>query len=89
MRLPSFMKINAYNRFEFKPRYYDARKERLEQIKAKYNNEDSTEAVKERIRGTFDRKLAQSRRKSSNKSSSARTVLIFVVLVAIAYYFLR
>ncbi|MEN8137447.1 MAG: hypothetical protein ABFR62_03365 [Bacteroidota bacterium] len=83
MKLPSFIKLNSYKRFDFQPRYYDERKERLERIKAKYKGENSPEATKERIRGSFKK---SSKRKTG--SSNIRLLLIIAGLLFLAWYFL-
>ena len=83
MKLPSFIKQNVHSRFEFTPRYYDERKERIEQIKAKYNGEHSTEATRARLHGSF-KKNAKSKAKKSNLT------LFFIIfgLMSLAWYYL-
>ncbi len=69
------------NKFDYKPRYYDPRKERLEQIKEKYENPER-KLIEERIRGQFKR------RASKRKVVSAtlmRFLLILGILIALTY----
>ncbi len=83
MKIPSFIQLNTYSRFEFKPRYYDERKERLEQIKKKYAGEHSTEATRERISGSFKKSS-----KSKGSSTNGRLIIIIAGLSFLAWYLL-
>ncbi|MDZ7847273.1 MAG: hypothetical protein U5L96_11130 [Owenweeksia sp.] len=42
-KLPSFIRQNQHKRFEFTPRYYDERKERLEEMRKKYRDGSAEE----------------------------------------------
>lgn len=84
MRIPSFIKINNYNRFEFTPRYYDERKERIEQLEEKYGHKDSPEATRIRLKGSFKK----GQKRSSNKSTTIRLLLIVAGLSYLAWSFL-
>lgn len=77
MKIPSFMKINQHTRFEFTPRYYDERKERLESIKAKYSGNSSEEEFQERIKGSFK----QSAKTNTKKGSKTNTRLIMIIAI--------
>ncbi len=87
-----FFKKQKYQRFEYKPRYWDVNKEDLEQrVKAaqgKGNNDP--EAVKRRIANNLRRNY-NSKARSSRSASKRSTIMllgIIVALVALSYYFL-
>ncbi len=83
-KLPSFFKTHTHKQFEMPTRYYDARKERIENIIAK--------ASKKRL-GEFSKgDFSQSWRKKSTMnygSSSKRVFVIIAILCFIAYYILK
>jgi hypothetical protein len=68
-------------RFDYTPRYYDKRKERLEAIKKKYDNPDRA-LIEERIRGRFQR---HTRRENIFMKTSIRFIIILAVLLGITY----
>jgi len=78
-----FIPLNSYQRFKFKPRYYDERKERLEQLEEKYHGKHSTEATRERLKGSFKR---TSKAKKSN--TNMRLIVIIAGLSFLAWYLL-
>lgn len=82
------MKINSHSRFEYRPRYYDERKERLEQIKAKYSGEHSKEHTRERIKGSFKNATIKNSFMRRGASSNITLLAIVVGLSALAWYFL-
>lgn len=83
MKLPSFIKQNSYNRFQFKPRYYDERKERLKQLEEKYNGENSNKAINLRIKGSFKKNKT-----TKYKNTNVLVLMIFSFLVCIAWFYL-
>lgn len=91
-KLPSFMKLNRNKQFEFTPRYYDPKAERLEAIKRKYAR-DGEEAKRgdgyeaERLRVELRSKWAESRSKHAS-SSPLRLVIIAAILFGLAYLIL-
>lgn len=91
-KLPSFIRQNQHQRFEFRPRYYDERKERLAEIKRKYEaSPEDREARRERIQfrreGSIGREWRGVKAHSSQRSNG-RLVLIIIALFALAYYLL-
>jgi len=78
MKLPSFIKINNYSRFEFKPRYYDERKERIDNLKAKYNGENNKEVISSRITGSF--------KKNSKKKSGIANTRLFAIIMGLSVF---
>jgi len=85
--MPSFFKLNKNKSFSYTPRYYDERKERLENLKKQYADEDQSSA-EIRMRGKFKR---PQRNKIPGLFSGAtlRTFLILGILVLIVYYLLK
>ena len=77
--------------FDYKPRYYDARKERLENLKKKYANKDASDEdfeitlSKDNLRANWNRNTHL----AHDKKANLRLALIIVILVGIfAYLFL-
>ena len=74
-RIPSFFKIPKSKIFDYKPRYYDKRKEALEQLK---NKGKTTKGL------FFNRKIKQSI--AGNRSK--RIIFIIIALLLLAYLIL-
>lgn len=75
--------------FDYKPRYYDERKERLEKLKAKYKNkEGDSEDIpklslsKDQLRSNWTRH----KKSSSNRAVNIRLAIIIAILVGILAY---
>ncbi len=95
-RLPSVFKLTEHNRyktFNYEPRTFDERKERLEKRKKEIEKElaleqklgkNYEEHLRERISESWSRK--ETRRVQRN--SGLRLLLILAALMAIVYYFL-
>ena len=82
-KLPSFFKNKGPKSFEFKPRYYDARKERLEEMKRNASNEKPvfvTENFREKARDKW-----RAERSKTVQNSNFRVVAIVAILFLIAY----
>ncbi len=92
MAIFSFFKMPKPKQFNFKPRYYDANKERINEIMKRHSddNKSNPEAMKSRISQGFVRRgLAEKRYESNIRKRSNRTLLIvFVALVLISYLLL-
>jgi len=73
------------NKFEYTPRYYDERKERLEAMKKKYADPKRAE-IEARIRGQFKR---YERKNSLFMRTGFRFMLILLVLLAIVYALMK
>ncbi|HKK38738.1 MAG TPA: hypothetical protein VJ949_04945 [Cryomorphaceae bacterium] len=95
-RLPSVFKLTEHNRhksFNYEPRTFDERKERLEKRRKQIEKElaleqklgkNYEEHLRERISESWSRK--ETRRVQRN--SSWRLLLILAALIAVVYYFL-
>lgn len=78
-KLPSFFKQNQHRRFEYAPRYYNERRERIEEIRRKYDNTK----VKEKFSGQdLKIRLSSEWRNAPGKKASRGTSLRLVVIMA-------
>ncbi|MFO8087740.1 MAG: hypothetical protein R6T91_08060 [Bacteroidales bacterium] len=84
------MKITGFKRpnpkqFEYKPLYYDPRKEELEQVIEQYENPEEArkvEKIRERIEKRWD---IHRNHKGKNKTSNITLLLYLLVIFAIVY----
>jgi len=85
-------KPRAHYVYDYKPRYYDERKERLEQLKEKYKNKDKNNSTsdlpkislsKDHLRSSWTRH----KKSSSNRSVNIRLAVIIAILVGFVAYF--
>ncbi|MDR9373940.1 MAG: hypothetical protein RI565_03670 [Schleiferiaceae bacterium] len=89
-RLPTIFKQNRPSGFQFRPRYYDERQERLDKLRKQYQKE--AEIRKEK--GYVERKMRRerldgmfaNRRRSEVKHSNRTLLLIIILLLFISYY---
>jgi len=84
--MSSFFKLNRNKRFSYTPRYYDERKERLENMKKKHGNEKSS--VELRMRGSF-RRPKQNQIPGLFSGATLRTFIILGILILAVYYLLK
>jgi hypothetical protein len=76
--------------FDYKPRYYDERKERLEKLKKQYENvDDNDEDFKPSlIKSGLKTDWQRSKHLAHDKKANLRLALIIVILVGIFAYIL-
>ena len=82
-------KPRAHYVFNYKPRYYDERKERLAKLKEKYENNDGAPTDIPKISLSKDNlKSSWKRHKkvSSNRAVNKRLAIIITILVGILAY---
>jgi len=87
-KLPSFIRQNKHKSFEFKPRYYDEGKERIEELRRKYHSEENASEGKRSSdfsRGDLSQAWRDNRQ-TKVKSSNRSLLFIIVGLLAITYY---
>jgi len=84
--MPSFFKLNRNKKYNYLPRYYDEKKERLENLKKKYQGEEVS--AEHRIRGKFKRPEKQVI-PGLFSGATLRTFLILAILILIVIYVLR
>lgn len=76
--------------FDYKPRYYDERKERLDNIKKKYANKENDDFIMSTSISKANLKTEWKRSKhvAHDRKSNLRLALIIVILVGIFAYYL-
>ncbi len=84
MRLPSLFKTPKHRRFNYKPRYYDPKRERFREVREAYevDHKNDAEAMKARIRNGLHQSYRHKgeARKKEERARMVRIVLIFLVL---------
>lgn len=92
-KIPSFFKTKKPNQFHYEPRYYNERKEKMQE---RYNriarelNENKNEATdQEAFRSTLRQSWESSRNSNAGHKLNYRIVLYIFALTALAYYFLK
>jgi hypothetical protein len=81
-------KPRAHYVFDYKPRYYDERKERLQKLEQKYHgNKDDLEIphislTKNNLRNDW----VKNKRSATDKSTNLRLAIILTILVGIVAY---
>jgi cytoskeletal protein RodZ len=92
MAIFSFFKTPKPKQFNFKPRHYDAKKEKLQEIIDRHKDESKTDpdAMKSRISYGFQNKGRVDKSYESNirRKSNRRLLLILVVLVLLSFLLL-
>ncbi|PTM03902.1 MAG: hypothetical protein DA405_09075 [Bacteroidetes bacterium] len=88
-KLPSFIKQNRHKAFEFKPRYYDERQERLDKLKRKYEREKQIKKTNgEHMRENLSNSWQDARQTKVN-SSNRMLMVIILALLSITYYIIK
>ena len=83
--LSSFFKQNRNKQYNYTPRYYDERKERLDGLKKKHGLiEDDSKSSKRYTRGFRD-DWKQNSKIQSNKNTRIRLIVILIFLLLAAY----
>lgn len=90
MRLPTLFRKQTPRAYNYKPRYYDERKERLEAlIKSKESRSDENYSNGFRRSQGFKDDWKAARKSSSDKNSRLRLIVIFILLLLFAWYALK
>ena len=88
MALLRFFRLAKPKTFNYIPVFYDEReeklKERVEKVKREMGKEKTKDYKPQIVRGTMRGYLKKSR--TANRYSSLRLIVIFALLLAIAYY---
>jgi hypothetical protein len=81
-------KPRAHYVFDYKPRYYDERKERLQKLEEKYhgNKEDSDTPRIRLSKNNLRNEWVKNKRSAADKSSNLRLAIIIAILVGIVAY---
>ena len=80
-RLPTFIKLPRYKRFNYKPVFYDAEKE----VAAEKRGELNSALLRQRLRSDWER----GSRQGIIQKSNIRVALIAVFLFAVIYLYLN
>ncbi|MBE7443144.1 MAG: hypothetical protein HS119_11915 [Flavobacteriales bacterium] len=93
-KIPSFFKTKRPAQFYFEPRYYNERKEKMEERYNRISKELSNDNKGERtdanvFRSSLRDNWASSSRHAQGSAVNKRVLFYIILLVAIAYYFLR
>ena len=93
MRIPSMLKQSRPKQFEFKPRYYDAQKEELDERVARIEREYKLEqknatSAGAHLKGSLRNQWSMESRRVENKRSNFTIAAIVAILSALAYYYL-
>lgn len=83
-------KPRAHYVFDYKPRYYDERKERLRNLKEKYHGNKNGDKDIPKIRlsvNNLKNEWVKNKRSATDKSINIRLAIIIAILVGIAAYF--
>ncbi|MBS3993738.1 MAG: hypothetical protein KGZ87_08480 [Bacteroidetes bacterium] len=87
----NFFKPRTHYEFDYKPRYYDERKERLENLKKKYEDQSELDDASLKIRLTKNNLKSdwiRAKKSTADRNTSLRLAIIITILVGlIAYIF--
>jgi len=83
----NFFKQRTHYVFNYKPRFYSERKERLDAVKKKYTKTEEKESVK-RTTTNFREGWKKSKKPSRN-NANVKTALIIVILVFFVYRYFK
>jgi hypothetical protein len=85
----SAFKPRAHYVFNYKPRYYDERKERIEKLKSKYENKESNSEEIPTITLTKDNLKSDWQRHkklTTDRGANRRVAIIIAILVVVLAY---
>ena len=76
--------------FDYKPRYYDERKERIENLKQKYADEESDGEISKikLTKNNLKSDWIKNKKFASNRGTTIRLAIIITILVGIVVYLL-
>lgn len=92
MKLPRFIRLPEYNRFEYKPIYFDERKQNLENKVKKFKEQKDAEekgTYKPEIKGKFKSNYSRNITKKQKKAANLRLTVIIAFFGIIAYIILQ
>ncbi len=84
-------KPSSHYVFNYKPRYYDERKERLRNLEKKYRNPDGSDTEISKIsltKNNLRNDWVKNKRSATDRSTNLRLAVIIAILVGIAAYIL-
>ncbi len=81
----TFFKQNKNKQYNYTPRYYDERKERLDNLKRKYGKLDEESGEKVYRRTNFRDDWKQNSKIKTNQNTRIRLFVILIILLLAAY----
>ena len=85
-------KPSSHYVFNYKPRYYDERKERLRNLEKKYHNLDGSDIEISKItlsKNNLKNNWIKNKRSATNRATNIRLAVIIAILVGIVAYILK
>ncbi len=92
LRLPRFIKLPEHSSFEYRPVYFNKRKEDLEKKVNRFKEEKETREkgeYKPEIKGKFVSSLNRGETKKQKKAANLRLTIIIVFTAIIAYIIIQ
>lgn len=92
LRLPRFIKLPEHNRFEYRPVYYDKRKEELEEKINKYKEKKElieNGNYKPEFKGKFTSSITRGETKKQKKTANIRLLGIIIFVGGLAYIIIQ
>ncbi len=86
-----FMKVNKNKRFEYTPRFYNERKERLNKMREAYSDDGEADSAqrRERMRDKMQTSWGlESAHASQSRAANIRLIVILVALLVGSYFIL-
>ena len=86
-----FMKVNKNKRFDYTPRFYDERKERLNKMREAYSDEGEADTAqrRERLRDNMQTSWGlESARSTQSRAANVRLIIILAALLLGTYFIL-
>lgn len=92
-KIPSFFKNKKPSQFHYEPRYYNERKEKMDEhynrISRELNPENNQRAETDFFRSSLREQWGASHQRGNSLAVNKRVLFYIVFLVVLAYYFLR
>ncbi|MDG3581345.1 MULTISPECIES: hypothetical protein [Galbibacter] len=89
MRLPTLFKQRSAKGYSYTPRYYDERKERLEELKKSKENRSNEDYFKGYRRKSYREDWKSTRKPSVDTNSRFRFIVILILLLMFAMVAVR
>jgi hypothetical protein len=89
MKIPSLFRQKKNNTYNYTPRYYNERKERLDDIKKKYEVKTDESSINRSSNVNFRDEWLKNRKSTSDSNTRLRLIIILIFLFLFAYISLR
>jgi len=91
-KIPSFFKTKKPSQFHYEPRYYNERKEKMEERFSRISNEVNQRNERtnpDLFRSSLREQWGATQHRGNTSSVNKRVLIYIVLLVGLAYYFLK